>query len=111
MGLAGDDLSLPRGSCSASGAHQPHEASRTDPLELRRVRVREAEGGTFDEVAHRLGEQHLAAPGAVSHARGDVHADPGELLAVMLDLAGVHPGADLKTHVPGGLGELLGPGS
>src|SRR5262249_9813903 len=68
------------------------------PLEGLESAILEAETGAGDQVLHGAGDEDLAGPRGRGDARPDVDGEPGDLVARELDLAGVEPGANVKTE-------------
>jgi hypothetical protein len=66
-----------------------------DTLELPGSAVVQDDVGADDQVAHGPGGEDLVGLGGRHDPGGDVHGHPAHIAVAQLDLADVHPGADL----------------
>src|SRR5215207_1581679 len=83
-----------------SGHDLEHLALPVHALEVVHAAVLEDDPRARDEVAHRARDEDLVGRGESGDAGPDAERDPGEVLAVALDLPGVEPRAHGEAEAP-----------
>ena len=89
----------PEGACAFLGVRDGEELPI--PLESSQPagsQVNEGDVRAGHEVTHGSGHHDLRRLRLAYDARGDVHADPGHVPSLQIDLTGVHSRADVETH-------------
>jgi hypothetical protein len=78
-----------------------------EPLQIAFAAVLEFQIGSGDQVLHGGGDQHLGRPCHAADPGADADGDPADLAVDRLDLADVHPGANLEVERADGLDDRL----
>src|SRR5215210_7424884 len=85
---------------------RPEEANLLrQPFQRVHSSVLEPQIGACHQIAHRARNKHTTGFSKIHNARGGVDGDPSDIIALQLDLARVHPCANLQPEPRGGAGD------
>src|SRR4051794_36101364 len=98
---------LRRRATSGSGRNGVEPKLIRYPFQCPSTLVDELNVGACDEIANRARHQNLAFFRESGDTSRDVNGDPLDVIALDLDLPGVHPAPDLKVEGPNSLHMLV----